>query len=220
MARLRGRSARDQRLNAALPLWPLEDHHLRRRAAPGRCACPYGAHPHGARWRHQRRCLHSLRRTGPGAMPAAGRHRGHDNLATHKVAACQSPRRLSALPAGLLARSQPDRAGLRQAQGRAQKGRSIQGDPGLRSRRALEPGVSIRRIAEAIAHGCFRVPGADQRGSPQTHPRPAQAGRDHKQEEPRRSVRGFIHACKGRSPMRNPYAGSGGVCPAAISDPI
>ena len=34
MARLRGRSKQGERCRAAVPPWPLEDHHLHRRLAP------------------------------------------------------------------------------------------------------------------------------------------------------------------------------------------
>jgi hypothetical protein len=109
---------------------PLADHDLHGRFAPRshhRSVVHRGA--------DQRRSLPSLHREGSGPDPAAGRHRHHgqSRLAQGQRRASRYPCcwRPAPLPTEVLARSEPDRAVLRQVQTLAPQSRTAM--PSLRS---------------------------------------------------------------------------------------
>ena len=101
---------------------PLEDHDL-----PGGAAPRPGRGALAPRRPDRRRELPALRRAGPRADAPARRHRRHgqSRLAQGHGGAARHPRRRGAalLPAEVLARPEPDREALRQAQALAAQGR-------------------------------------------------------------------------------------------------
>ena len=129
--------------------WPLENHHLHRRAAsrPDRCA-------HGPRWSNERRGLSRLCRIGARSRVAATRHRHHGQSAR-----AQSPwrqtgdrgrRRKPALSAALQPRLQSHRNGLRQLKAplRAAEARTI---PDLCKPSPTPFAASLRKNAPTIS---------------------------------------------------------------------
>ena len=158
-------------------------------------------------------------------MPAAGRHRGDivvmDNLAAHKVAGVPKARRafLLYLPAYSTDLNPIEQAFaklkslLRRAAARSKESRTSGDDPRLSP--ALRSGGSPRRSPT----GASAPPGPTGEARRKRILNPPKQEETMSRKNPD-GASGLFHACKGRSPMRNAYAGSGGVCPAAISDPI
>ena len=172
--RARGREAGSARpsLPRACALWTPEDHHLPRRTEVER-----SDRPHGARRRHASGRLPRLRRQGAGANAQARRHRGDGQPSRppqRRRPRGHSPGRGRApLPAALQPRSQPDRDGLLQVQGRPQAPRRPHRHRTLGGHRPRHRHLHAGRVPKLLRRcrirpcrsgTCSRWPGASAKG--------------------------------------------------------